>query len=217
MIPKAKVKPQAPSRPSHTAPRAVLPAGRASHPAPVAHPVGPNLSTGASAHPMAAAPAPVAAVNPMFESVFNDSNSDANDSYNSTIAGDREGEQRAGSDYGFTPQYGADGSVDYNATMAHGVDPNNPFSKMALLSRAYQNQQKSTTNGYAAQGQLFSGAVQNQRSADQFTNDQQTAATKQAFSDAINNFTQNRRTAGDTKASALRTAATTRRNSYLGA
>jgi hypothetical protein len=47
-------------------------------------------------------------------------------------------------DYGFTPQ--------------GTIDPNNPYSRAALLQRSYQDSQRGTTNSYAAAGQYSSGA-----------------------------------------------------------
>jgi hypothetical protein len=47
-------------------------------------------------------------------------------------------------DYGF----GADGTID----------PNNPYSRAALLQRSYQDSQRGMTNSYAAAGQFNSSA-----------------------------------------------------------
>ena len=41
-----------------------------------------------------------------------------------------------------------------------------PYSVAMRLQDAYQSQQRGTTNSLAAQGQLYSGALQNQRNAD---------------------------------------------------
>jgi hypothetical protein len=49
-----------------------------------------------------------------------------------------------GADYGFT----ADGAID----------PNNPYSRAALLQRSYQDSQRGTTNSYASAGQYNSSA-----------------------------------------------------------
>jgi hypothetical protein len=49
-------------------------------------------------------------------------------------------------DYGFSP----DGTID----------PNNPYSRAALLQRSYQDTQRGTGNSYAAAGQYNSGAYQ---------------------------------------------------------
>lgn len=40
------------------------------------------------------------------------------------------------------------------------VDPNNPFSKAALLKQSLERAQRGNTNSYAARGQLYSGALQ---------------------------------------------------------
>lgn len=49
-------------------------------------------------------------------------------------------------------QYGFDLSGNY--------DPSNPYSQAALLRQAYQNRLKYNTNSMAAQGHLYSGALQ---------------------------------------------------------
>jgi hypothetical protein len=40
------------------------------------------------------------------------------------------------------------------------VDPNNPFSKAALLKQSFEKAQRGNTNSMAARGQLYSGALQ---------------------------------------------------------
>jgi hypothetical protein len=48
------------------------------------------------------------------------------------------------------------------------VDPNNPYSRAALLERNFSQQQAGNTNSFAAQGQLYSGALQNQKNSTTF-------------------------------------------------
>ena len=55
-----------------------------------------------------------------------------------------------GSDYGYAP--------------GGGIDPNNPYSRAALLQESYRRQAQGNVTGYAAQGQLYSGALQNAQS-----------------------------------------------------
>lgn len=43
----------------------------------------------------------------------------------------------------------------------YGADVSNPFSEAMLLQHDYQANQRGTTNSYASQGQLYSGAYQN--------------------------------------------------------
>lgn len=69
--------------------------------------------------------------------------------------GNAEGAYQQGNtnfDYGYNP----DGSI--NAS--------NPYSRAALLQLGYENQQRGTTNSMAARGQLYSGAIENQRGID---------------------------------------------------
>lgn len=56
-------------------------------------------------------------------------------------------------DYGYTE--GADHSLSF--------DPNNPFSRAALLKRRYDQSRKGANTSMAARGQLYSGALQRQR------------------------------------------------------
>lgn len=57
-----------------------------------------------------------------------------------------------GAAHNLRTQYGFDLSGNY--------DPSNPFSQATLLRQAYQNRLKYNTNSMAAQGQLYSGALQ---------------------------------------------------------
>jgi hypothetical protein len=53
-------------------------------------------------------------------------------------------------------------SRDYGFTSSGAIDPNNPNSRAALLQQTYQQGQRGDNTGFAAQGQLYSGAYQNQ-------------------------------------------------------
>jgi hypothetical protein len=53
-----------------------------------------------------------------------------------------------------------------------GNDTSNPFSQARLLERQYQQRRSGTTNSYAGAGQLYSGALSNQRNADSFAGQQ---------------------------------------------
>jgi hypothetical protein len=41
------------------------------------------------------------------------------------------------------------------------ADPNNPYSKASMLEESYKRSKRGSHNSYAAQGQLYSGALQN--------------------------------------------------------
>lgn len=49
-----------------------------------------------------------------------------------------------------------------------GLDPTNPFSIAANITRRYQQQQAGTTNSMAAAGQLYSGALNRARGEDYY-------------------------------------------------
>lgn len=69
---------------------------------------------------------------------------------------------------GLTQQRAA-GLLDYGYTEGAGgqlaVDPNNPFSKAALLKRTYDTSRRATGQSMATAGQLYSGAFQNSQDA----------------------------------------------------
>lgn len=54
---------------------------------------------------------------------------------------------------GFDAGYNPDGSINTA----------NPYSRAALYQLQYENDQRGTTNSMAAAGQLYSGAIENQR------------------------------------------------------
>lgn len=86
-------------------------------------------------------------------------------------------------------------------------DPNNPFSQASLLRQHYQEAQRGHTNQLASQGQLYSGALQNQLGIDtqgfqQGDNTIQTAAQK-LISDAIQNHRINTDQLGNLNTTAL--------------
>lgn len=76
-------------------------------------------------------------------------------------------EGNLGFDFGYNP----DGSI--NAA--------NPYSRAALYQLGYERQQAGTTNSLAARGQLYSGALQNQRGLDASNYAQQDAANRLAY------------------------------------
>lgn len=63
------------------------------------------------------------------------------------------------SDYGYSGQF--DPTTHQLVAGSLRVDPNNPYSKAAQLQRSYDNAKRGTTNGLAARGQLYSGAMAN--------------------------------------------------------
>lgn len=65
------------------------------------------------------------------------------------------GEQNFG--YGTNGQLIGEGQANYN-----------PYSQAAVLQRNYDNTKRGTTNSYAAQGQLYSGALLNKQADDAF-------------------------------------------------
>lgn len=122
--------------------------------------------------PQAPPPDPTAGYRAQFEGLLGDARNNAGRGYNNFVANSIGDEGTAALDYGATlaardpnadPSTATGYSFDWN-----NVESNNPFSKAGLLVRSYKQQQNRTTNGLAAQGQLYSGAYQNQQAADNF-------------------------------------------------
>lgn len=112
---------------------------------------------------------------------------------------------RAASDYGFNITKDASGNPTFNSGDLT-VNPQDPFSKMALLQKSYEGQQRGTTNSYASSGQLYSGALLNKRAADTSQNDQDKDALAKAFRDTIEGLRRQRAGAVDTYTSGVNAA-----------
>ena len=67
------------------------------------------------------------------------------------------------SDAGYTGSFDAKGEVT-----GLSFDPNNPFSRAALLKRNYDSEKSGNKTSYAARGQLYSGALVNQQNTTDF-------------------------------------------------
>jgi hypothetical protein len=61
-------------------------------------------------------------------------------------------------DYGYNASFDGSGGVT-----GLTVDPNNPYSKAALLQKSYENAKRGTTTGLAAQGHLYSSSMTNEQ------------------------------------------------------
>lgn len=57
-------------------------------------------------------------------------------------------------------------NFDYGYNPDGTINTANPYSRAALYQLQYENQARGTTNSLAAQGQLYSGALENQRGID---------------------------------------------------
>lgn len=89
----------------------------------------------------------------------------------------------------------------YNAQGA--VDPSNPYSRAALLDRSFKQGNTGDTNSYAAQGQLYSGARQNQANARTFGYLSDSNSLKNQYTDALGQTTLNQANAYSNAGSAL--------------
>jgi hypothetical protein len=112
--------------------------------------------------PRATAPAPAPAVTPAApppaplppDATYDAQRGAADLQYGTTMAGLAGQRARSLSDYGYTEDA---------ATHALSLDPNNPFSKAALLKQNYDRSRRSSAQSMGSTGQLYSGAFQNQQ------------------------------------------------------
>lgn len=87
-----------------------------------------------------------------------------------------------------------------NLSFDSGINPDgtvntaNPYSRAALYQLAYERQQLGTTNSMAARGQLYSGALQNQRGLDAGNYAQQDAGNRLGYQRALHGVQTNRLT-----------------------
>jgi hypothetical protein len=99
------------------------------------------------------------------------------------------------------------------------LDPSNPFSRAALLQRHYDQSQAGATNGLAARGQLYSGALQNAQNENRFQLDQGNNANLSSLQAQLQALA-GRRTgaisdAADSNTSALGTSITNAQNQAI--
>lgn len=86
------------------------------------------------------------------------------------------------------------GQQELNTKLQYGFDNSlDPFSVSANLNRQYGQRRNSTLNSYAAQGQLYSGALSNARESDRLGYDQSVDSAKKAYQSALDDIS-NRRT-----------------------
>lgn len=98
----------------------------------------------------------------------------------------------AQADYGYT---GQDTNGDGIPDSGFNVDPNNPFSRAALLQKRYTEAKQGTTNSMAAQGQLYSGALQTAQDENSFQNQAGIDENQKAFNRYLDSLISGRRDA----------------------
>ena len=120
------------------------------------------------------APPPIAAppVQPQ-DPVSEAKKSNLTRSYNDTSAAIDYDEGRVKREYGFD-------------------DASNPFSRARLLQQSFENRQRATTNTLAARGQLYSGALVNQKAIDQRGYDTSYDQLRTGYQDALQSILQRR-------------------------
>jgi hypothetical protein len=165
-------------------------------------------------------PDPFAAAKAQYGSLVQDATNSANTGYQNTVTDSIADEGAYGLDLGATlgardpnadPSTVTQGSFDWN-----GVEATNPFSKAALLVRSYEQQQNRTTNGLAAQGQLYSGAMNNARSQDTFGFQQGQDSLQKALQQYLTGQAATRRNAGVTRDDTINQAGLAGLSTLLG-
>lgn len=89
--------------------------------------------------------------------------------------------QALGQDFG----YGVNFDTGTGTAAAGTEDASNPFSRRLLLQRAYATQRNVTGQSMGAQGQLYSGALENQNASDRFSNQAQQDQMQRAFEQGL--------------------------------
>lgn len=92
---------------------------------------------------------------PGYDSIYYGQLNTANDAYNNAINSNAATLSMGLRAYGLGEQYQDPNGAQYN-----------PYSRASALQNAYQRDQRMTVNSYAAQGQLYSGAMQNAQDHD---------------------------------------------------
>ena len=69
------------------------------------------------------------------------------------------------------------------------IDPNNPYSRAALLEQTYKNSLRGNTNSYASQGQLYAGSLQNAQNETHRQHSIGVNSLQNAYQDALHGVT----------------------------
>lgn len=98
--------------------------------------------------------------------------------------------------FGYTAQFNPDQSIVAGTLAAAPTDPNNPFSRAALLKRAYDDRKRGTETSYAARGQQFAGSMVNANNRIDLENLQSQNAMSSQLADILAGLFAKRRQAG---------------------
>ncbi len=138
----------------------------------------------------AAGPAPAAApppYDPYASPIYTGGVNQAKLQYGQTVGAIEKNLGQSALDYGATLTRDAQNNVTGANIDYSTIDVTNPFSKAALLQRNYTQQKERDTNSYANQGQLYSGALLNQRGGTQFGYEQNQDSLQKALQQIILN------------------------------
>lgn len=147
-------------------------------------PAGGGGATGGAA---AAAPPPI---DPRLVAAYNNRVSANNTSYDATVGGYKDEEDRAATGFGFNITRDAAGNPFYDGSLA--INPQDPFSKMGLLQRSYEQQRTGTSNSYASMGQRNSGAYERMVGENADVNKQNQDSLSKAFAELIAGYRKGR-------------------------
>ncbi len=166
----------------------------------------------------APAPAPTYGAPPTIPDPFGivgGATNSANTTYGNTVGTINEGENTLGREYGFNLTRDPTSGAVTGYAIDPNVDVNNPYSRAALLNKSYRQQKGRTLNGYAAQGQLYSGAIGRQQGADTSNYNQGVNDLTNLFSGGITGYETARTTAGTTRDTTIGDANATNLNQIL--
>lgn len=184
---------------------------------PSADTYGPPPTTAAPAGSPAAQTAGAGSLPPLPDpfGIVSGATNSANTTYGNTIGTINTGEDTLAGNYGFTLTRDPTSGAVTGYAIDPNVDVNNPFSKAALLDKSYHQQQNRTLNGYAAAGQLYSGALKNQQGADTSNYNQGVDSLTKEFGGGITGYETARTTAGTTRDTTIGNANTDNLNTIL--
>ncbi len=148
----------------------------------ISKPKTPQYGGGFGATPQAAHRAPIPAAPPPpapayqpqqlgFDPVYENTRAQAGLGYDQTLAANQYQRGRIRQTYGFD-------------------DVSDPFNRAAMLKKNYMERQQGTTNSYAAQGQLYSGATQRGLDEGRSSYDQSYAGLRRQYEDELQGLAQ---------------------------
>lgn len=160
-------------------------------------------------------PAPPVPTDPRIDALYSDETTGLRTEYGNSLTDITFDENKTAGRYGFVIGRDAQGNATFNSANP-AVDPADPFSKMSLLQRSYEQAKTGTTNSMAAQGHLYSGSLRNAQTENTYQMDLGKNSLISEFQDYIEQSTRGRRAAGTDYSAGVANAAGRRLDRQLG-